>query len=110
MDLYEPYDEPAIREIVSSISVPPRSLAPERSMGVGTMIENRCKEAGLLHSHPHQFRHTFAHLWKVNGGNADSLMRITGWKSRQMLSRYAASSGAESARQAHRSLSPGDRL
>ncbi|MEW2633436.1 tyrosine-type recombinase/integrase [Streptomyces sp. NPDC048389] len=78
--------------------------------GVGTMIENRCKEAGIPHIHPHQFRHTFAHLWKLNGGNEDDLMRITGWKSRQMLSRYAASSGAERARLAHKTLSPGDRL
>ncbi|ODA69240.1 tyrosine-type recombinase/integrase [Streptomyces sp. AVP053U2] len=78
--------------------------------GVGTMIERRCQQAGIPHIHPHQFRHTFAHLWKVNGGNEDALMRIMGWRSRQMLSRYGASAGEERARQQHRDLSPGDRL
>jgi site-specific recombinase XerD len=78
--------------------------------GVRHMLHRRCAEAGIPDLHPHQFRHTFAHLWKVNGGNEDDLMRITGWKSRQMLSRYAASSGAERARAAHAKLSPADRL
>lgn len=78
--------------------------------GVGTMIERRCKEAAIEHIHPHQFRHTFAHLWKVHRGDEDALMRIMGWRSRQMLSRYGASAGEERARAQHRELSPGDRL
>jgi site-specific recombinase XerD len=78
--------------------------------GVGTMIERRCAEAGIEHIHPHQFRHTFAHQWKVGGGNEDALMRIMGWRSREMLSRYGASAGEERARRQHQDLSPGDRL
>ncbi|MFD3929731.1 tyrosine-type recombinase/integrase [Streptomyces sp. NPDC058614] len=78
--------------------------------GVGTMLERRCVEAGIDHVHPHQFRHTFAHLWKVHRGDEDALMRIMGWRSRQMLSRYGASAGEERARAQHRELSPGDRL
>jgi site-specific recombinase XerD len=78
--------------------------------GIAQMLERRCKEAGLPHINPHQFRHTFAHVWRVDGGDETDLMRLMGWTSRQMLSRYGASAADERAIKAHRKNSPGDRL
>ncbi|WNI15535.1 tyrosine-type recombinase/integrase [Actinacidiphila sp. ITFR-21] len=78
--------------------------------GMEHMLRRRCAEAGIERVHPHQFRHSFAHSWKVNGGNEDALMRIMGWRSREMLSRYGASAGEARARLQHQELSPGDRL
>ncbi|MFD7511827.1 tyrosine-type recombinase/integrase [Streptomyces sp. NPDC059853] len=78
--------------------------------GVAKMISRRCEKAGLPHIRPHQFRHTLAHAWKLGGGNEDDLMRIMGWKSREMLARYGRSAGEERARQAHERMSPMDRL
>ncbi|OUD00221.1 integrase [Streptomyces swartbergensis] len=78
--------------------------------GVGQMLKKRCKEAGIPPYHPHQFRHTFAHHWKLDGGNDDDLMRITGWTSPAMVARYGKSAGAERARKAHQRHSPLDRL
>lgn len=88
-------------------------LAPKGAFtgrGIYQMIRRRGAMIGLPKLYPHQFRHTFSHEWLANGGSETDLMRINGWESRSMLSRYARSAAAQRAREAHRNLSPGDRL
>ena len=78
--------------------------------GVKLMLKRRGKRVGLPGLHAHQFRHTFAHNWLVNGGNETDLMRIMGWSTRDMVGHYAESAADHRAHEAHRSLALGDRL
>jgi len=78
--------------------------------GVRQMLERRATDAGVENLHPHRFRHTFAHRWLAEGGQEQDLMRLAGWRSREMLGRYGASAADQRAREAHRKLGLGDRL
>lgn len=74
--------------------------------GIHQMLRRRCEQVGLPPIHAHQFRHTFAHLYLLNGGNEGDLMRITGWTTRAMVDRYGRSAGAARAKAAHSRFSP----
>ncbi|MEE8602206.1 tyrosine-type recombinase/integrase [Euzebya tangerina] len=78
--------------------------------GIAQVIRRRSEEAGIGHVHPHQFRHTFAGSMRRQGLDDDSLMRLAGWRSRDMLNRYGASVADSRARERYRNIAPGDAL
>lgn len=77
--------------------------------GLRQVLERRCALAGIPYINPHRFRHTFAHRWSDEGGSESDLMRLLGWRSRQMVLRYAASTGEERARRSYKRAGFGDR-
>ncbi|CAI7977973.1 Integrase family protein [Frankia sp. Hr75.2] len=82
---------------------------PMTADGVYQMIVRRAKTVGL-DVHPHQLRHSWAHYFLAAGGNETDLMHNAGWRSRQMLTRYARSTAEERARESAGRLALGDRL
>lgn len=78
--------------------------------GVDDLLRSLAVRAGVEGLHAHRFRHTFSHRWLAAGGQERDLMRLNGWRSPEMLSRYASSTADVRAREAHRRMGLGEKL
>lgn len=78
--------------------------------GLTQMLNRRVRTANIGHIHPHQFRHTAAHVWQDQGGSEGDAMALFGWSSAEMPRRYGRSAQVERAQRAARRMSAADRI
>ncbi|GAA0969601.1 tyrosine recombinase XerC [Acrocarpospora macrocephala] len=78
--------------------------------GVRAMLRRRGEEAEIEKVTPHRFRGSVTHQLLAAGANDGDVQQILGWRSREMVYRYAGELAADRARETHARLSPGDRI
>jgi site-specific recombinase XerD len=82
-----------------------------RASGLAELVRDRGRESGVAaRLHPHLFRHAAVHHMLAAGMQETDVMSIAGWRGRDMLTRYAASTRQERALAAAKAHSLGDRL
>lgn len=85
-----------------------RGVEPLAANGVKLMLKRRGLRAGVNDVHAHRWRHTYAHQWKLAGGDTGDLMLLLGWNSDDMPRHYGASAAAERAQEVQARMGIGD--
>lgn len=81
-----------------------------RRDGVSALVAGIGRAAGVLKSHPHRFRHTFAVEFLRAGGDPFRLQLLLGHTTLEMTRRYTSFLSMEDALAAHVVASPGDAM
>jgi integrase len=87
-----------------------RGEQPLSANGIKLMLQRRGLRAGVSNVHAPRWRHTYAHEWKVAGGDTGDLMLLLGWTSDDMPRHYGASAAAERAQQVQARVAIGERV
>jgi integrase/recombinase XerC len=87
-----------------------RGAQPVNANGIKLMLKRRGLRAGIDGVHAHRWRHTYAHEWKLAGGDTGDLMLLLGWTSDDMPRLYGASAAAERAQQVQARMGIGERV
>ena len=76
--------------------------------GMWAIVDRRAKAAKMRHVRPHVLRHTFAHYFRLFGGNDTELMYLGGWSRLEMVVKYGKTGAKVRAHEAHGNHSPAD--
>jgi site-specific recombinase XerD len=87
-----------------------RGAQPLHANGIKLMLKRRGLRAGVQGVHAHRWRHSYAHEWKLAGGDTGDLMLVLGWTSEDMPRHYGASAAAERAQQVQARMGIGERV
>ena len=95
----------AVRELWIS----DRGVRPLQVSGIKVRLKRIGEKAGFAGLYAHRWRHSFAHEWKLAGGDTGDLMMLLGWSSEEMPRRYGASAAVR-AQQTQARLGIGERV
>jgi integrase/recombinase XerC len=78
--------------------------------GIKIRLKRLGQAAGVPDVHAHRWRHSFAHEWKLAGGDTGDLLLLLGWASEDMPRHYGASAAAERAMETQQRIGIGERI